>query len=59
MEAYKVFTLPKFFTGENYGSITVQVFKENQTNQTIFYLQSDNDSLLPVVEILEDTLKKY
>ena len=49
----------KFFTGENYGSITVQVFKENQTNQTIFYLQSDNDSLLPVVEILESTLKKY
>ena len=49
----------KFFTGKNYGSIIVQVFKENQTNQTIFYLQSDNESLLPVMEILEDTLKKY
>ena len=49
----------KFFTGKNYGSIIVQVFKENQTNKTIFYLQSDSDSLLPVMDVLEDTLKQY
>ena len=47
------------FTGKNYGSITVQVFKESTTNQTIFYLKADNDSLLPVMDVLEDTLKKY
>ena len=48
-----------FLNGKKYGSITVQVFKENQTNKTIFYLQSDSDSLLPVMDVLEDTLKQY
>lgn len=45
--------------GKKFGSIIVQVFKDIQSNKTIFYLQSDNDSLLPIMDILEDTLKKY
>lgn len=49
----------KILLGQKKGSITIQVYRENNTNKTFFYLMSDSDSLLPIVDILEDTLKKY
>lgn len=49
----------KILSGNKKGNITIQVYQESITNKTFFYLKSDSDSLLPIIDILEDTLKKY
>lgn len=40
------------------GTITVSVFKDDD-NQTDFHVETDNDSILPVSYVIEDTLKLY
>lgn len=46
------------FTLEKLGTITVSVFK-NDDNITDFHIETDNDSVLPVSYVIEDTLKLY
>lgn len=40
------------------GTVTVSVFK-NEDNQTDFCVEADNDNVLPVSYVIEDTLKLY
>lgn len=42
-----------------YGNIIVNVYKEINSKKSFFYLQTNNDSLLPIMDILEDTLKRF
>lgn len=40
------------------GTIIVSVFR-NENNKTDFQIQTDNENILPVSYVIEDTLKKY
>lgn len=40
------------------GTVTVSVFKSDNNN-TNFRIETDNDSVLPVSYVIEDTLKFY
>lgn len=42
----------------NYGTITVSVFKCSD-NSTSFKIETDNENVLPVSYVIEDTLKLY
>lgn len=49
---------------EKVGTITVSVFKcesddENNNNNVIFTIKVDNEDVLPVSYVIEDTLKLY
>ena len=46
------------FTLQQVGTITVSVFK-TEDNITDFRVETDNDDVLPVSYVIEDTLKKY
>ena len=46
------------FTLEKLGTITVSVFK-GEDNNTNFHIETDNDTVLPVSYVIEDTLKLY
>lgn len=41
-----------------YGTVTITVF-ENKDNDTSFCIEVDNDDVLPVSYVIEDTLKLY
>lgn len=41
------------------GNITVSVFEDNRTGFHFFRVETDNDNLLPVSYVIEDTLKLY
>ena len=43
---------------EKIGTITISVYRDKQ-NKTDFQMFTDNESILPVSYVLEDTLKKY
>lgn len=42
-----------------FGEIKITVFKEEETNYPFFYIESNSENLLPIVDILEDNLKLY
>lgn len=44
---------------EEYGTITIKVYKEKIHDCKLFFIQADNTKLLPIVDILDDTLKLY
>lgn len=46
------------FTLEKLGTVTVSVFKSDN-NTTNFRIETDNDNVLPVSYVIEDTLKFY
>ncbi len=46
------------FILEKLGTITVSVFK-SEDNHTDFRVEADNDNVLPVSYVIEDTLKLY
>lgn len=46
------------FTLDKLGTVTVSVFK-NDENHTDFSIEVDDDSVLPVSYVIEDTLKLY
>lgn len=46
-------------TGKKVGTVSIHVYKESKTNSRFFYIESENQSVLPVSDIVEDTLKKY
>lgn len=45
--------------GEKIGVVSVHIYKETITNTPIFYIKSENDDVLPISDIIEDTLKLY
>ena len=44
--------------GKEVGNIEIIVYKTEE-GYPFFYIQPNNESLLPIVDILEDTLKLY
>ena len=46
------------FTLKKLGTITVSVFK-GEDNHTDFHIETDDESVLPVSYVIEDTLKLY
>ncbi len=46
------------FNLKKLGTVTVSVFKTDNNN-TDFRIETDNDSVLPVSYVIEDTLKLY
>ena len=41
------------------GQINISVYKTYDNIYPIFYIKTDTEDLLPVVDIIEDTLKLY
>ncbi len=41
------------------GTVTVSVYKDTSTDRPIFKINSDNDEVLPVSYVIEDTLYLY
>ena len=44
--------------GKEVGNIEITVYK-TEDGYPLFYIRPDDESLLPIVDILEDTLKLY
>ena len=45
--------------GKEVGVVSVHVYKETTTNASFFYIKSENEDVLPISNIIEDTLKLY
>ncbi len=45
--------------GKEVGVISIHMYREATTNQPIFYVKSENEEVLPLTYIIEDTLKFY
>ena len=45
--------------GDKCGTITVSIYKESTSDSHIFYVQSDNEDVLPISYIIEDMLSLY
>ena len=45
--------------GKKCGTVTVSIYKEANSGSHIFYVQSDNDDVLPVSYVIEDALSLY
>ena len=44
---------------EKCGTVTVSIYKEKTSGSPIFHIQSDNESVLPISDAIEDTLTLY
>lgn len=45
--------------GKKCGTITVSVYRDINSGSPIFYVESDNEDILPVSYVIEDVLKLY
>lgn len=45
--------------GKKIGVVSVYMYKESTTNKPFFYVKSENQEVLPLSYIIEDTLKLY
>ncbi len=45
--------------GEKCGTITISIYKENNSGSPIFYIKTDNEDVLPVSYVIEDVLALY
>ncbi len=45
--------------GEKCGTITVSVYRDINSGSPIFYVEPDNEDILPVSYVIEDVLKLY
>lgn len=45
--------------GRKIGTVTISMYKENTTNLPIFYIQADNEDVLQVAYIIEDSLYDF
>lgn len=45
--------------GKKCGTITVSVYKDTNSGSPIFYVEPDNEDILPVSYVIEDVLKLY
>ena len=44
---------------EECGEINISVYKTHDNLYPIFYIKTNNENMLPIVDILEDTLSLY
>lgn len=51
--------VPNCMLGEKCGTVTVSIYKETTSGSPIFYVQSDNEDVLPVSYVIEDILSLY
>lgn len=49
----------KNLVNEKVGSVVVSMYKDKNTNKPFFDIQSENDDVLQVAYVIEDTLKMY
>lgn len=42
--------------GEKVGTVLVSMFKDKNTNKPLFYIEADNEDMLQVSYVIEDTL---
>ncbi len=49
----------KQIRGKKCGTVTVSVYKEENSGSHIFHIQSDNEDVLPVSYVIEDVLSLY
>ena len=45
--------------GKKVGTVSVHVYRETKTNAPFFYIESENQEVLPISYVVEDTLKMY
>lgn len=45
--------------GKKVGTISIHMYKESKTNAPFFFLESENQDVLPISYVVEDFLKKY
>lgn len=45
--------------GKKCGTITVSVYRDINSGSPIFYVEPDNEEILPVSYVIEDVLKLY
>lgn len=45
--------------GEEIGTVCVSMYKDINTDLPFFYVKSENEDVLPVSYVIEDTLYKY
>ncbi len=45
--------------GKKVGTIVVHIYKEPKTNLPFFYIESENQDVLPISYVVEDILKLY
>lgn len=45
--------------GRKVGSVSIHMYKVEETDSPIFYIKSTNEDMLPLSEIIEDLLKLY
>ena len=45
--------------GKKCGTITVSVYRDIHSGSPIFYVEPDNEEILPVSYVIEDVLKLY
>ncbi len=45
--------------GEKIGTVTISMYKEINTNLPFFHIQADNEDMLQLSYVLEDTLYNY
>lgn len=45
--------------GKKVGTVSVHMYKESKTNTPFFYVESENQDVLPISYVVEDTLKMY
>lgn len=45
--------------GKKVGTISIHMYKESKTNAPLFFLESENQDVLPISYVVEDFLKKY
>lgn len=44
---------------EKVGTVSVSMYKEKITDKPLFFLQLDNENMLQVSYVIEDTLKMF
>lgn len=45
--------------GNKVGTVSVHMYKEIKTNAPFFYVESENQEVLPISHVVEDMLKMY
>lgn len=45
--------------GKKVGTVSIDMYRETNTNASFFYVKSENQEVLPLSYIIEDTLKLY
>lgn len=45
--------------GKKIGTISIDVYKETKTNTSFYYVKCENQEVLPLSYIIENTLKLY